>query len=199
MTYDVQGSSAAGQGHDMGIKKVTTPLSDDVIQLLRAGEKVLLSGPVYTARDAAHKRFAEALQGGGQLPFDIRGQIIYYCGPAPAPPGRVIGSCGPTTSSRMDVYAPKLISLGLKGMIGKGRRSEAVKQALKEQRAVYFGATGGAGALLARTVVASQVIAYEDLGPEAVVRLEVRDMPLFVINDIYGDDLYEQGMEHYKA
>jgi fumarate hydratase subunit beta len=165
---------------------------------LKAGEKVLLSGFIYTARDAAHKRFIETLDAGGEMPFDIKGQVIYYCGPAPAPPGKVIGSCGPTTSSRMDVYAPRLVSLGLKGMIGKGKRSEGVKGALKEFRGVYFGATGGAGALLARTVVAAKVIAYEDLGPEAVVRLEVRDMPLFVINDVHGNDLYEEGMKSYR-
>lgn len=180
------------------IKRIETPLTDAVICSLKAGDKVLLSGFVYTARDAAHKRFSEALAAGKELPFDIKGQVIYYCGPAPAPPGRVIGSCGPTTSSRMDSYAPGLISLGLGGMIGKGKRSEAVKQALKEHRAVYFGATGGAGALLAHAVVAAEVIAYEDLGPEAVVRLDVRDMPLFVINDIFGNDLYEAGTEHYK-
>lgn len=181
-----------------GIKRITTPLADDVTGSLKAGEKVLLSGFVYTARDAAHKRFAETLEAGGELPFDIRGQVIYYCGPAPAPPGKVIGSCGPTTSSRMDVYAPRLISLGLKGMIGKGKRSEGVRGALKEHKAVYLGATGGAGALLARTVVAADVIAYEDLGPEAVIRLEVKDMPLFVINDTYDGDLYQDGMERYK-
>ena len=180
------------------IIRIVTPLSDTVIGSLKAGDKVLLSGFIYTARDAAHKRFSETLEKGGELPFDIKGQVIYYCGPAPAPPGKVIGSCGPTTSSRMDFYAPGLISLGLKGMIGKGKRSDAVKEALKEHRALYFGATGGAGALLARTVVAADVIAYEDLGPEAVVRLEVKDMPLFVINDIYGNDLYEAGMGRYK-
>ncbi|MHB8110386.1 MAG: Fe-S-containing hydro-lyase [Syntrophorhabdaceae bacterium] len=180
------------------IKTISAPLTDDVIKDLRAGDKVLLSGFIYTARDAAHKRFTEMLEAGGQLPFDIRGQVIYYCGPAPAPPGRVIGSCGPTTSSRMDSYAPGLISLGLKGMIGKGKRSELVKRAIQEHKAVYFGATGGAGALLARAVVAAEMIAYDDLGPEAVMRLEVKDMPLFVINDIYGDDLYEAGIERYK-
>jgi fumarate hydratase subunit beta len=197
MTSD--GNRLSGEGRDMGIKRIQTPLADDVIQFLKAGEKVLLSGFIYTARDAAHKRFAEALDAGEELPFDIRGQVIYYCGPAPAPPGKVIGSCGPTTSSRMDVYAPRLIRLGLKGMIGKGKRSDAVKKALQEHQAVYFGATGGAGALIARTVVASRVIAYEDLGPEGVVRLEVRDMPLFVINDMYGNDLYQDGMERYKG
>lgn len=180
------------------LKRIKTPLTDDETESLRAGEKVLLSGFIYTARDAAHKRFIETLDAGGELPFDITGQVIYYCGPAPAPPGKVIGSCGPTTSSRMDVYSPRLVSLGLKGMIGKGKRSEGVKGALKRHGAVYFGATGGAGALLARTVVAAKVIAYEDLGPEAVVRLEVRDMPLFVINDVRGNDLYEEGMKGYR-
>lgn len=197
MTSD--GNRLPGEGRDLGIRRIQTPLTDEVIQSLKAGEKVLLSGFIYTARDAAHKRFAEALDAGKELPFDIRGQVIYYCGPAPAPPGKVIGSCGPTTSSRMDVYAPRLIGLGLKGMIGKGKRSDAVKKALQEHRAVYFGATGGAGALIARTVVASRVIAYEDLGPEAVVELEVRDMPLFVINDTFAGDLYQEGMERYKG
>lgn len=180
-------------------KKIRTPLEGDVIRLLGAGEKVLLSGYIYTARDAAHKRFAETIKAGGQLPLELKGQVIYYCGPSPAPPGRVIGSCGPTTSSRMDAYAPKLISLGLKGMIGKGRRSPAVRDAMKQHEAVYFGATGGAGALISRSVISAEVIAYEDLGPEAVVRLEVRDMPLFVINDIYGNDLYETGVERYRS
>ncbi len=180
------------------LKRITTPLADDETGSLRAGEKVLLSGFIYTARDAAHKRFIETLDAGGELPFDIKGQVIYYCGPAPAPPGKVMGSCGPTTSSRMDVYAPRLISLGLKGMIGKGKRSEKVRDALREHRAVYLGATGGAGALIARTVVAAEVIAYEDLGPEAVMRLEVKDMPLFVINDVHGKDLYLEGVESYR-
>lgn len=180
------------------IMKIHTPLTDTVIAALKTGDKVLLSGFIYTARDAAHKRFIEKLEAGGKLPFDVRGQVIYYCGPAPAPVGKVIGSCGPTTSSRMDGYAPGLISLGLKGMIGKGKRSEMVKKAIQEHRAVYFGATGGAGALLAQSVVAAEVIAYEDLGPEAVMRLEVKDMPLFVINDIYGNDLYEAGIERYR-
>lgn len=180
-------------------RKIKAPLEEDIVQLLGAGDKVLLSGYIYTARDAAHKRFAEAIRDGIQLPLEIENQVIYYCGPSPAPPGRAIGACGPTTSSRMDAYAPKLISLGLKGMIGKGRRSPAVRDAMKEYGAVYFGATGGAGALLSRSVVSAEVIAYEDLGPEAVIRLEVRDMPLFVINDIYGNDLYEAGVEHYRS
>lgn len=182
----------------MEIKKITTPLKDSVIEGLKAGEKVFLSGYIYTARDAAHKRFVDALEKGEKLPLDIKGQIIYYCGPSPAPPGKVIGACGPTTSSRMDAYSPKMLSLGLKGMIGKGKRSQAVKDVMKECKAIYFGATGGAGALLSKSVVSSETIAYEDLGPEAVVKLEVKNMPLFVINDIYGNDLYEAGMRRYK-
>jgi fumarate hydratase subunit beta len=182
----------------MNIRRIMTPLDDEVIEELKAGEKVFLSGYIYTARDTAHRRFMDVLNTGKELPFNVKNQIIYYCGPSPAPPGRVIGACGPTTSSRMDLYTPKLLSLGLKGMIGKGKRSPAVKEALKECKAVYFGATGGAGALLSQSVVSLQIVAYEDLGPEAVVKLEVRDMPLFVINDIYGNDLYETGMEQYQ-
>lgn len=182
----------------MEIKRITTPLSPDVIEALRAGEKIFLSGYIYTARDAAHKRMNETLAKGETLPFDIVDQVIYYCGPTPAAPGRVIGACGPTTSSRMDAYTPTLLSLGLKGMIGKGKRSETVKEALRRYKAVYFGATGGAGALLSRSVVSAETIAYEDLGPEAIVRLDVKDMPLFVINDIYGDDLYEAGTSQYR-
>jgi fumarate hydratase subunit beta len=182
----------------MEIKRITTPLEDSVIEGLKAGQKVFLSGFIYTARDAAHKRFIDALEKGEKLPLDIKRQIIYYCGPSPAPPGKVIGACGPTTSSRMDAYAPRLASLGLKGMIGKGKRSQAVKDAIKEHKAIYFGATGGAGALLSKSVTSCEVIAYEELGPEAVRRLEVKDMPLFVINDIYGNDLYETGTQHYK-
>ena len=192
------GTFVDGQAGPGEIKKIRTPLEGDVIELLRSGEKVFLSGYIFTARDAAHKRFAEVLENGERLPFDLAGQIIYYCGPSPAPPGKVIGSCGPTTSTRMDVYTPRLLSLGLKGMIGKGRRSPDVKAALKKHGAVYFGATGGAGALLSLSVISSEVIAYEDLGPEAVLRLEVRDMPLFVINDILGNDLYEEGVGRYR-
>jgi fumarate hydratase subunit beta len=182
----------------MNTKNITTPLNDDIIKELKAGEKVFLSGYIYTARDTAHKRFMDVLNAGKELPFNMKDQIIYYCGPSPAPPGKVIGACGPTTSSRMDSYTPRLLSLGLKGMIGKGKRSSAVKEALKENKAVYFGATGGAGALLSQSVVSLEIVAYEDLGPEAVVKLEVRNMPLFVINDIYGNDLYETGTEQYR-
>ena len=181
----------------MEIRRITTPLENGVVEALKAGEKVLISGYIYTARDAAHKRFIDALSIGEALPFDIKNQVIYYCGPSPASPGRVIGACGPTTSSRMDLYAPKLLSLGLKGMIGKGKRSQSVKDAVKQYKAIYFGATGGAGALLSKSVISCEVIAYEELGPEAVRKLGVKDMPLFVINDIYGNDLYETGMLKY--
>lgn len=182
----------------MEMKKITAPLEDGVIEELRAGEKVFLTGFIYTARDAAHKRFMESLGRGEPLPFNLKGQIIYYCGPSPASPGRVIGACGPTTSSRMDTYTPSLLSLGLKGMIGKGKRSQDVKEAMKQYKSVYFGATGGAGALLSGSVVSSEIIAYEDLGPEAVTKLGVRDLPLFIVNDIFGNDLYEDGIRKYK-
>lgn len=182
----------------MDVKQITTPLTDSAAQELRAGEKVLLSGLIYTARDAAHKRFIETLQAGETLPFDIRGQVIYYCGPSPAAPGRVIGAAGPTTSGRMDSYTPTLLSLGLKGMIGKGKRSHAVRDAIVQHKAVYFGATGGAGALLSRAVLSYEVVAYEEMGPEAVARLEVRELPLFVINDMYGNDLYEMGASKFR-
>lgn len=182
----------------MEIRRITTPLGDDVIEALKAGEKILISGYIYTARDVAHKRFIDTLNEGNELPFDIKNQVIYYCGPSPASPGKVIGACGPTTSSRMDLYAPELLSLGLKGMIGKGKRSQSVKDAITQYRAIYFGATGGAGALLSKSVVSSEIIAYEELGPEAVRKLGVKNMPLFVINDIYGNDLYETGMLKYK-
>lgn len=182
----------------MEMKRIRTPLDKEAVEELRAGQKVFLTGHIFTARDAAHKRFIEALDKGDELPFDIRNQVIYYCGPSPAPPGRVIGACGPTTSSRMDAYSPRLIALGLKGMIGKGKRSQAVKDAIKQYGAVYFGATGGAGALLSQSVVSAEIIAYEDLGPEAVVKLGVVDMPLFVINDVLGNDLYETGTAEYR-
>lgn len=183
----------------MEMKQVTTPLSERVIEQLNSGDKVLLSGTIYTARDAAHKRFIETLQAGGELPLEIRGQVIYYCGPSPASPGRVIGAAGPTTSGRMDIYTPTLLSLGLKGMIGKGKRSPAVKDAIAQYKAVYFGATGGAGALLSRAVLSYDIVAYEDMGPEAVARLVVKELPLFVINDIFGNDLYEMGASKFHT
>jgi len=182
----------------MASKKIVAPLSDEsVIEELRAGDLVLISGVIYTARDAAHKRIVEALDRGEEPPFPLKGQIIYYAGPAPAKPGMPIGSVGPTTSYRMDPYAPRLLEEGLKGMIGKGTRSDAVKEAIKRFKGVYFGAVGGAAAYLARCVKAARVIAYEDLGPEAVRELVVEDFPAFVVNDIYGNDLYHMGRCRY--
>ncbi len=182
----------------MSAIKITAPITDDsVIENLKAGDLVLISGVIYTARDAAHKRIVEALDRGETLPFDLKGQIIYYAGPAPAKPGRPIGSVGPTTSYRMDPYAPRLLEVGLKGMIGKGTRSKEVIDAIVKYKGVYFGAVGGAAAYLARCVKEAEVIAYEDLGPEAVRRLVVVDFPAFVVNDIYGNDLYRIGKCKY--
>ena len=184
---------------EMGeILRLQTPLRDEDVEALRIGQKVLLSGVVYTARDAAHRRMMDLIEAGKPLPIDIKGQVIYYVGPAPAKPGRPIGSAGPTTSYRMDVYSPKLLELGLKGMIGKGKRSKEVIDALVRYKGVYFGATGGAGALLARSVLEAEVVAYEDLGPEAIRRLVVRDLPLIVVNDVLGQDLYEEGVKRYS-
>jgi fumarate hydratase subunit beta len=177
---------------------LTTPLSDELVSSLKIGDKVLLNGIIYSARDAAHKRLIDLLDHGETLPFELRGQIIYYMGPSPAKPGRVIGAAGPTTSYRMDPYAPRLMELGLKGMIGKGKRSPAVKEAMVKYSAVYLGATGGAGALISRTIKSVEIIAYEELGPEAVRRLMVENFPAVVINDIYGGDLYEEGMRQYR-
>jgi fumarate hydratase subunit beta len=180
------------------MRKITTPLSDEVISSLRAGDQVLISGILYTARDAAHKRLVEALEGGQELPFDLQGQTLYYVGPTPAPPGRVIGSAGPTTSGRMDSFTPRLLAAGLKGMIGKGSRSPQVREAIKKHRAIYFAAIGGAGALIARSIKGVEMVAYEDLGPEAIRRLTVEDLPAIVVNDIYGGDLYEEGKARYR-
>lgn len=176
---------------------VTPPLDDKTIEQLHAGDRVSITGVIYSARDAAHKRLVEALERGGPLPIPLEGQIIYYMGPSPARPGRPIGSAGPTTSGRMDSYAPTLLARGLKGMIGKGNRSQLVRDAIKRHRAVYLAATGGAGALIARTIKKAEVVAYEDLGAEAIRRLEVEDFPAIVINDIYGGDLYEEGKAKY--
>ena len=172
------------------IIKLHTPLTDEDVIALHAGDRVLLSGVIYTGRDAAHKRLFDLLQEGEELPIDLHGQVIYYVGPTPAKPGRVIGSAGPTTSGRMDAYAPALIANGLKGMIGKGQRNQAVRDAMEVYKAVYFGATGGAAALLARCIKKAEVVAYEDLGTEAIRRLEVEDFPVIVINDAHGADLY---------
>jgi len=169
---------------------IRTPLTDEDVMKLRAGDRVLINGVTYTARDAAHRRMVDLLDSGGDLPFDIRGQVIYYAGPAPAKPGAVIGSCGPTTSSRMDIYTPKLIQHGLKGMIGKGTRSREVKAAMMTYKCVYFAAVGGVGALLAKTIRESEVIAYPDLEPESVRRLVVKDFPAIVAIDVYGEDIY---------
>lgn len=179
-------------------KKISLPLTDDVIRELRAGDSVLLTGVMYVARDAAHRRMLEALERGEPLPFDISGQTIYYMGPSPAPPGRVTGSAGPTTSGRMDTYTPRLIEHGLKGMIGKGMRSQPVKDAIGKFRAVYFGAVGGAGAIISRSIRKAEVVAYDDLGAEALRKIEVEDFPAVVINDIYGADLYEDGKAAYR-
>ena len=171
---------------------LNAPISDEDARKLRTGDVVFLTGTIYTARDAAHKRLVDLLDAGKELPFDLKGSVIYYVGPSPAPEGRPIGSAGPTTSYRMDTYAPRLHSLGSKASIGKGKRNDAVKQALKDHGAVYFGATGGAGALLSMRIEAAKVVAFEELGPEAIRELKVKDFPLLVINDSVGGDLYVQ-------
>lgn len=168
------------------------PFTKDVIKTLKAGDTISVSGVMFTARDAAHKRMAEALAAGKPLPFDLTGQTIYYAGPCPAKPGRVIGSCGPTTSCRMDQFAPALLDLGLLAMVGKGDRSDAVADAIKRNGAVYLAAIGGAGALYANAIKQVDVIAYEDLGPESVKRLVVENMPLTVVIDCFGNNLYRR-------
>jgi len=180
------------------VKKIGLPLTGEVIKELKAGDDVLLSGVIYVARDGAHKRMIETLESGKPLPFDIKGQTIYYMGPTPARQGQVIGSAGPTTSGRMDSYSPRLLAEGLKGMIGKGMRSSVVKNAIRQYEAVYFAVIGGAGALASHNIKKSEVIAYEDLGAGAVRRLEVKDFPVRVINDIYGGDLYQEGEARYR-
>ena len=173
------------------------PYNRETAKNLRAGDYVYLTGTIYTARDAAHKRMDETLDKGGKLPFDIEGNVIYYMGPSPAREGRVIGSAGPTTASRMDKYAPRLIDLGLAGMIGKGKRSEAVRDAIIKNGAVYFAAVGGAGALLSKAIKSSEVIAYDDLGTEAIRRLTVESFPVVVVMDSLGNNLYETAIEEY--
>ncbi len=177
---------------------INAPISDEDARSLKAGDYVYITGKIYTARDAAHLRMYEALQEGKELPIDMKNNIIYYMGPSPAREGRPIGSAGPTTSSRMDKYAPALLDLGLKGMIGKGKRSQAVKDAIVRNGAVYFAAVGGAGALLAQRIVKSTVIAYDDLGTEAIRELEVENFPVIVVIDSEGNDLYETATEQYK-
>ena len=181
----------------MGIKNLRAPLSDADLEGLKAGDSVRISGVIYTARDAAHKRLARLIEEGKPLPLDLRGQVIYYVGPTPAKPGGVIGSAGPTTSGRMDRYTPLMLEQGMKACIGKGLRSAAVKEALKKHKAVYLAAVGGAGALLSKRVLKSEIVAYPELGAEAIHRLEVKDFPATVINDLYGNDLYEKGIRAY--
>ena len=177
------------------VKCITLPLTREAARTLRTGDSCLLTGTVYTARDAAHKRLCAALERGEELPFDIRNATIYFVGPSPAAPGAVIGSAGPTTSCRMDAYSPTLIALGQTGMIGKGSRSREVVAAMKEHGAVYFGAIGGCGALLANCIHKCRVVAYADLGAEAIHRLEVVDFPVTVVIDSFGNDLYESGRQ----
>lgn len=179
--------------------RLSTPLGDDVVEKLRIGQRVLLNGVLYTGRDAAHKKLVELLDQGLELPIELKGQVIYYVGPSPARPGQVIGSAGPTTSGRMDAYAPRLIALGLKGMIGKGKRSPEVIKAIKQHKSVYFAAVGGAAALISRCIKECSVVAYPELGPEAIHRLVVEEFPVIVVNDTLGGDLYEEGIKIYAA
>ncbi len=173
------------------------PLENEDVKKLKAGDKVSLSGIIYTARDSAHERLVKLIEAGDELPIPLEGQIIYYVGPAPTPPGKAIGSAGPTTSYRMDPYAPVLIENGLKGMIGKGGRTEPVVEAMKKGTAVYFAATGGAAALIARSIISSEVVAYEDLGAEAIRKLEVKDFPVIVAQDCHGGNVYVEGQAEY--
>lgn len=180
-------------------QSIQAPLIKEEIQNLHAGDSVLITGTIYTARDAAHKRMQEALKKGEQLPFAMEGNVIYYMGPSPAREGRPIGSAGPTTASRMDKYAPELLDLGLKGMIGKGKRSKEVIDAIVRNGAVYFAAVGGAGALLSKSILSSEVIAYDDLGTEAIRKLEVKDFPAIVVIDKDGNNLYETAVKEYNT
>ena len=180
------------------INNITSPIDAETIKKLTVGTQVLISGVIYTARDAAHYRIVQALDRGDTLPFDLNGQIIYYVGPTPAKLGQMIGSAGPTTSGRMDAYSPRLLAAGIRAMIGKGNRSPEVREAIKSYKAVYFASIGGAGALLAKSIKQVEVIAYDDLGTEAIRRLYVEGLPAIVANDIYGGDLFEQGKARYK-
>ncbi|MFW5992408.1 MAG: Fe-S-containing hydro-lyase [Halanaerobiaceae bacterium] len=179
--------------------ELKTPLNESDIEKLKTGDKIYLNGTIYTARDAAHARLIELLEKDEELPIPLKGQVIYYVGPAPAKPGQVIGSAGPTTSYRMDPYTPELLQKGLKGMIGKGPRSPEVKKAVVENKAVYFAAVGGAAALISRSIKKTEVVAYPDLGPEAIRRLRIESFPVIVINDIYGNDLYQSGIEKFAS
>ena len=177
---------------------ITTPVSDETIAKLKSGDRVFITGYLYTGRDSAHKKLIDLVDKGEELPIDVKGQFIYYVGPTPARPGKPIGSAGPTTSYRMDSFAPTLHKLGLKGTIGKGSRNEEVKNSLQEYKAVYCAAVGGAGALISKSIEEAEVIAYPDLGPEAIRRVKVKDFPCIVINDMYGGDLYEEGKKAYR-
>lgn len=178
-------------------KRIHAPLTDEVVMSLKAGDNVLISGVIYTARDAAHKKLVELMDKNEPLPIDLHGQFIYYVGPTPEKPGQAIGSAGPTTSGRMDVYTPRMLEQGMKACIGKGLRSQVVKDALKKYKGVYLAAVGGAGALLSKRIIKSEVVAYPELGAEAIRRLEVEDFPATVINDVYGNDLYAEGAKAY--
>ena len=179
-------------------RHITAPFNRETAATLKAGDYVYISGTVYTARDAAHKRMQEALETGETLPLELSGNVIYYMGPSPAREGRPIGSAGPTTASRMDKYAPKLLDLGLTGMIGKGKRSQAVRDAIVRNQSVYFAAVGGAGALLSKAITKSEVIAYDDLGTEAIRKLEVVNFPVIVVIDAQGNNLYETAIKQYQ-
>lgn len=176
-----------------------TPLTEETTRKLQAGDIVYLSGVIFTARDAAHKKLVDLIEAGEELPFDLEGSVIYFVGPTPPKPGDPIGSAGPTTSYRMDSYSPTMLKNGSKGMIGKGKRSQEVKDACKEFGGIYFGATGGAGALLGKQITSAEVIAYPELGPEAVRKLTVKDFPVTVVNDTHGNDLYQMGREQYEV
>lgn len=180
------------------IKRIQTPLTREAARKLTAGDNVLITGTVYTARDAAHKKMVETLERGEPLPFDPAGQIVYYVGPSPTKPGKVIGSAGPTTSYRMDAYSPRMIAAGITGMIGKGEVGPGVVQAMKDEGAVYFAAVGGAAALIARSIKEAEVIAYEDLGAEAVRKMRVEDFPAIVAQDARGGNLYVEGKQQYR-
>lgn len=195
-TGETPGDVAGGEGEPI---RVASPFEPRLVEELKIGDHLLISGSIYVARDAAHERLTRALDRGEELPFDIAGQTIYYAGPSPARPGRLIGSVGPTTSARMDTYTPRLLAAGLRAMIGKGKRSPAVREALRRHRAVYCTATGGAGALIAGSVRRVQVVAYDDMGPEAVLLLEVEDLPVIVANDVRGRDLFEEGRVMYEG
>jgi fumarate hydratase subunit beta len=177
---------------------ITSPLEEEAVEKLKVGTRVLISGVVYTARDAAHRRLVQAIDNGEKLPLSLEGQTLYYMGPSPARPGQVIGSAGPTTSSRMDIYTPPLLAIGLRAMIGKGSRSQEVREAIKKHRAVYFLTIGGAGTLLSKAIKKAKVIAYPELATEAIMRLELQGFPAIVANDIYGGDLFMQGRASYR-